>query len=95
MKNFLLVFEDESGPGIDLKKYVDTLDSGAKMYTRNGRVCFLKSELSASELSSKLQKLTGSSLFFIVDISKSEYEGRMFGVFWDFLKSSALQSAAE
>jgi len=95
MKNFLLVFDDGSGSEIDLGKYVDTLDVGAQLYTLDGHVCFLKSGLPVSELSSRLLKFSGSSLFFIVDISESQYEGRMLGVFWDFLKSRSLESAAE
>ena len=95
MKNFLLVFDDGSGSDIDLKKYVESLDVGAEIYTLDVHVCFVKSDLSASELSSRLLKFAGSSLFFIADISNSEYEGRMLGVFWDFLKSRTLASAAE
>ena len=32
MKTFLLVFDDGSNPEIDLRSYVDSLDSGAEMY---------------------------------------------------------------
>ena len=95
MKTFLLVFDDGSNPEIDLRSYVDSLDGGAEMYTLDGHVCFLKSNLSVSDLSGRLLKCSGSSLFFIVDVSSSEYEGRMLGVFWDFLKSRAFESAAE
>jgi len=95
MKTFLLVFDDGSNPEIDLRRYVDSLDSGAEMYTLDGHVCFLKSNLSVSDLSGRLLTFSGSSLFFIVDVSSSEYEGRMLGVFWDFLKPRAFESAAE
>ena len=95
MKTFLLVFDDGSNPEIDLRSYVDSLDTGAEMYTLDGHVCFLKSNLSVSDLSGRLLKCSGSSLFFIVDVSSSEYEGRMLGVFWDFLKSRTFESAAE
>jgi hypothetical protein len=95
MKTYLLVFDDGNGSEIDLRGYVDSLDTGAEMYTLDGHVCFLKSKLSVSDLSGRLLKFSGSSLFFIVDITSSEYEGRMLGVFWDFLKSRALESAAE
>jgi hypothetical protein len=95
MKTFLLVFDDGSSPEIDLRRYVDSLDSGAEMYTLDGHVCFLKSDLSVSDLSGRLLRFSGSSLFFIVDVTSSEYEGRMLGVFWDFLKSRHLESAAE
>ena len=95
MKTFLLVFDDGSNPEIDLRSYVDSLDSGAEMYALDGHVCFLKSNLSVSDLSGRLLTFSGSSLFFIVDVTSSEYEGRMLGVFWDFLKSRAFESAAE
>jgi hypothetical protein len=95
MKTYLLVFDDGSNPEIDLRSFVETLDSGASMYTLDGHVCFLKSKLPVSELSSKFSKFCGSSLFFVADLTASEYEGRMLGVFWDFLKEDALQSAAE
>jgi len=94
-ETFLLVFDDGSNSEIDLRSYVDSLDSGAEMYTLDGHVCFLKSNLSVSDLSGRLLKFSGSSLFFIVDVSSSEYEGRMLGVFWDFLKPRAFESAAE
>jgi hypothetical protein len=95
MKTFLLVFDDGSGAEIDVRSYVDSLDTGAEMYALDGHFCFLKSNLSVSELSSRFLRFSGSSLFFIVDVTSSEYEGRMLGVFWDFLKSRALESAAE
>jgi hypothetical protein len=95
MKTHLLVFDDGSHPEIDLQGFVDTLDSGAEMYTLDGHVCFLKSSLSASELSDRFLKFAGSSLFFIADVSSTEYAGRMLGVFWDFLKQPALEHAAE
>jgi hypothetical protein len=95
MKTYLLVFDDGSNPEIDLRSFVETLDSGASMYTLDGHVCFLKSKLSVSELSSMFSKFCGSSLFFVADLTASEYEGRMLGMFWDFLKEDALQSAAE
>ena len=95
MKTFLLVFDDGSGAEIDLLGYVDSLDTGAEMYALDGHFCFLKSNLSVSELSSRFLRFSGSSLFFIVDVTSSEYEGRMLGVFWDFLKQRKLESAAE
>jgi hypothetical protein len=95
MKKYLLVFDDGSNPEIDLSGFVETLDSGAEMYTLDGHVCFLKSTLSVSDLSRKFLTFAGSSLFFIVDVTSSDYEGRMLGRFWDFLKQPSLESAAE
>ena len=95
MKTFLLVFDDGSNPEIDLRSYVDTLDTGAEMFTLDGHVCFLKSNLSVADLSDRLLKFSGSSLFLIVDVTSAEYEGRMLGAFWDFLKPRLLESAAE
>jgi hypothetical protein len=95
MKKYLLVFDDGSNPEIDLSGFVETLDSGAEMYTLDGHVCFLKSALSVSDLSGKFLKFAGSSLFFIVEVTSSDYEGRMLGRFWDFLKQPSLESAAE
>jgi len=95
MKQYLLVYDDGSNPDIDLAGFVDTLDSGAEMYTLDGHVCFLRSTLSVSDLSRKFMKFAGSSLFFIVDMTSSDYEGRMVGRFWDFLKQPSLETAAE
>ena len=95
MKSYLLVFDDGNGANIDLRGYVDALDDGAEMYTLDGHVCFLKSNLSVSELSKKMLRFAGSSLYFIVDVTSSEYEGRMVGRFWDFIKQPVLESAAE
>jgi hypothetical protein len=95
MKKYLLVFDDGSNPEIDLSGFVETLDSGAEMYTLDGHVCFLMSALSVSDLSRKFLQFAGSSLFFIVDVTSSDYEGRMLGRFWDFLKQPSLESAAE
>jgi hypothetical protein len=95
MKTHLLVFDDGSHPEIDLRGFVDTLDSGAEMYTRDGHVCFLKSNLSVAELSDKFLKFAGSSLFFITEVSASEYAGRMVGMFWDFIKQEKRLTAAE
>jgi hypothetical protein len=94
MKRHLLVFDDGSGREIDLQKFVDSLDVDAEMYTLDDHVCFLKSELSASEISDLFVKFAGSSLFFIADVSSSDCAGRMLGVFWDFIKTPALQAAA-
>jgi hypothetical protein len=95
MKKYLLVFDDGSNPDVDLPGFVETLDGGAEMYALDGHVCFLKSALSVSDLSSKFLKFAGSSLFFIVDVTTSDYEGRMVGRFWDFLKQRSLEVAAE
>jgi hypothetical protein len=95
MKRYLLVFDDGSNPEIDLSGFVDALDSGAEMYTLDGHVCFLKSAMSVSDISKRFMKFAGSSLFFIADVTKSNYEGRMIGPFWDFLKEQSLQPAAE
>ena len=72
---------------------MDTLDSGAEMYTLDGHVCFLKSSLSVSDLSKRFLKFAGSSLFFIVDVTSSDYEGRMVGRFWDFMKQPSFEAA--
>ena len=95
MKRHLLVFDDGSGREINLQKFVDSLDADAEMYTLDDHVCFLKSELSAAEISDRFIKFAGSSLFFIADVSSSDCAGRMLGVFWDFIKTPALQAAAE
>jgi hypothetical protein len=95
MRKYLLVFDDGSNPDIDLSAFVETLDDGAEVYTLDGHVCFLRSALSVSDLSRKFLQYAGSSLFFIADVTSSDYEGRMLGRFWDFLKARSLQSAAE
>jgi hypothetical protein len=95
MKRYLLVFDDGSNPEVDLSGYVESLDSGAEMYALDGHVCFLKSNLSVRELSRRFMKFAGSSLYFISDVTSSDYEGRMVGSFWDFLKQPSLESAAE
>jgi hypothetical protein len=95
MKRYLLVYDDGSNPEIDLPSFVETLDSGAEMYTLDGHVCFLKSDLSVADLSQKFLRFAGSSLFFIADLTSSDYEGRMVGQFWDFLKQPSFESAAE
>ena len=95
MKRHLLVFDDGSDPEIDLRGFVDSLDAGAQMYTLDGHVCFLKSGLAASELSDRFLKFAGSSLFFVADVTSSDFSGRMLGVFWNFMKRPALQTAAE
>jgi hypothetical protein len=99
MKLLLLVFDDGSNPDINLQGFVETLDSGAEMYTLDGHVCFLKSELSASEISTRFLQFAGSSLFFVTELNASDYAGRMLGAFWEFIKEPekepALESAAE
>jgi hypothetical protein len=95
MNRYLLVFDDGSNPEIDLAGFVETLDGGAEMYTLDGHVCFLKSALSVSDVSKRFMKYAGSSLFFIADVTSSDYEGRMVGRFWDFLKEQSLVPAAE
>jgi hypothetical protein len=95
MKRHLLVFDDGNGSEIDLQSFVDSLDAGAQMYALDGHVCFLKSRLSASEVSQRFVKFAGSRLFFIADVSSSDCTGRMVGAFWDFIKRPVLKSAAE
>ncbi len=95
MKTFLLVFDDDSGREIDLRSYVDSLDNGAQIFSLDSNVACLKSNLSMTELSNRLLQFSGSSLFFIVNVTSSEYGGRMVGKFWDYVKSGAIQSAAE
>ena len=95
MKRHLMVFEEGTASERDLKAFVDSLDDGAQMYAFDGRACFLKSELSAQAISNRFLKFAGSSLFFIADISLSDCSGRMFGIFWEFMKKSALPTAAE
>jgi hypothetical protein len=96
MKRHLLVFEDGSGRELDLRAFVDSLDAGAQMYTLDdGHVCFLKSALSASEVSDRFLEFAGSRLFFVADVTSSDCAGRMLGIFWDFIKRPALPTAAE
>ena len=95
MKRHLLVFDDGSGSELDLRKFVDSLDAGAEMYTLDGHVCFLKSRLSASEISDRFLKFAGSRLVFVADVTSSDSAGLMLGIFWDFIKRPALESAAE
>jgi hypothetical protein len=95
MKAYLLVFDDGGDPDIDLRAFVDSLDDGAEIMTLDGHVCFVKSGLSAEELSGRFLKFAGSSLYFVTDVSSADYAGRMQGVFWEFLKEPALESAAE
>jgi hypothetical protein len=95
MKRHLLVFDDGSGKELDLQEFVDTLDSGAKMYSMDGHVCFLTSHLSASEVSARFLKLVGSRLFFVTDVTSSDCAGRMLGGFWEFMKRTTLPAAAE
>ena len=85
MKTHLLAFDDGSHPEIDLRSFVEMLDNGAEMYALDGHVCFLKSNLPVSELSGRFLKFAGSSLFFITELSSSDYAGRMTGMFWDFI----------
>jgi hypothetical protein len=94
MKIHLLVFDDGSNPDVDLRGFVDTLDSGAEMYTLDGHVCFLRSNLSVSELNDRFLRFAGSSLFLITELG-SNYAGRMLGVFWDFIKQEKSLTAAE
>jgi hypothetical protein len=93
MKRLLLVFDDGSGNELNLQSFVDSLDSDAQMYAMDGHVCFLKTKLSASEVSDKFLKFAGSRLFFVSDITTSDFSGRMLGVFFDFMKGSALTAA--
>ena len=95
MKRHLLVFDDGNGDQPDLRGFVDSLDAGAQMYALDGHVCFLKSALLASEISDRFVKFAGSRLYFVADVSASDCSGRMLGVFWDFIKQRALETAAE
>jgi hypothetical protein len=93
MKRLLLVFDDGTSDELNLQSFVDSLDSDAQMYAMDGHVCFLKTTLSASEISDKFLKFAGSRLFFVSDITTSDFSGRMLGVFFDFMKGSALTAA--
>ncbi len=95
MKRHLLVFDDGSGDDLDLKAFVDSLDEGAKMLALDGHVCFLQSNLSVAEISDRFVKFAGSRLFFVSDISHSNYSGRMPSVFWEDFMRTRLQTAAE
>jgi hypothetical protein len=94
VKRHLLVFDDGSGSDLDLQAFVDALDLGARMYTMDGHVCFLTSDLPSSEISRRFLSVAGSRLFFIADVSASDCAGRMLGGFWEFMKRP-LQTAAE
>jgi hypothetical protein len=95
MKRHLLVYDDGNGSDLDLQGFVDSLDAGAEMYTLDGHVCFLKTALSASEVTDRFPKFAGSRLFFVADVTSSDCSGRMLGAFFDFMKTSALRAAAE
>jgi hypothetical protein len=95
MKRHLLVFDDGNGDDLDLQNFVEALDEGAEIYTLDDHVCFVKSALSAAEISDRFVGLAGSRLFFVGDVSGSNCAGRMPGSFWDYLKSPAQRAAAE
>ncbi|OAI25720.1 hypothetical protein A1351_16035 [Methylosinus sp. R-45379] len=95
MKRHLLVFDDGSGDDLALQDFVETLGPGAKMYTMDGHVCFLTSNLSTSEISDRFLKLAGSRLFFVADVTASDCAGRMLGGFWEYMKRDRSPAAAE
>ena len=95
MKTYLLVFDDGSDPEIDLRSFVDTLDTGAEMLTLDGHVCFLKSHLTARKLCDKFLDFAGSRVFFITEVDPSNYAGRMQGPYWDFVKGQKQLSSAK
>ena len=95
MKRHLLVFDDGNGDELDLQSFVNSLDAGARMYAMDGHVCFLKTTLTASEVTDQFLKFAGSRLFFVADVTSSDCSGRMLGAFFDFMKAPALKSAAE
>jgi hypothetical protein len=95
VKRHLLVFDDGNGAELDLQDFVDSLDAGAQIYTLDDHVCFLRSGLSTTAISDRFLAFAGSRQFFIADVSSSDCTGRMVGSFWDFMKRSALPTAAE
>ncbi len=96
MRRHLLVFDDGSGSELDLQDFVESLDAGAQMYTLDGHACFLTSALSASEISDQFLRFAGSRLFFVTDVTSSHCRREEWlAPFWDFMKSPALQNAAE
>jgi hypothetical protein len=95
MKRHLLVFDDGNGEELGLQSFVDSLDVGARMYAMDGHVCFLKTALSASEVTDRFLRVAGSRLFFVADVTASDCSGRMLGAFFDFMKSPTLPAAAE
>ncbi|ABD85884.1 hypothetical protein [Rhodopseudomonas palustris] len=95
METRLLVFDDGNGDDLDLRAFVDGLDDNAEMIELEAHVCFVRSGLSVSELSNRFIAVAGSRVFFISDIASSKFEGRMPGVYWDFIKNKSLASAAE
>jgi hypothetical protein len=95
MRRHLLVFDDGNGSEVDLRSFVDSLDKGADMLALDGHVCFLKSALSAQEVSERFVKFVGSRLFFVTDMTDADCAGRMPGFFWDDLKRPQLSAAAE
>ncbi|MBV9287089.1 MAG: hypothetical protein JO288_04575 [Hyphomicrobiales bacterium] len=95
MNRQILVFDDGDGAELNLQGFVDSLDAGARMYAMGERVCFLTTALDAFEISDRFIKYAGSRLFFVADITGSPGAGRMFGSFWDFMKSPSLPNAAE
>ena len=95
MKTRLLVFDDGNGDDLNLRGFVDSLDENAEMIELDAHVCFVQSTLSVSELSDRFRQFAGSRLFFVTDVTSSEFGGRMPGVYWDFIKNRSLESAAE
>ena len=79
----------------DLHSFVDSLDTGAELYTLDGRVCFIKTALSTSEITDRFLEFAGSRLFFVADITSSHRSGRILGAFFDFMKGEAAPAAAE
>ena len=95
MNSYLLVFDDGNGDDVDLKAFVDSLDEGSKMLALDGHVCFLQAGLSVADISKRFANFAGSRLFFITDISQSDYSGRMPGLFWNDFMRASLKTAAE
>lgn len=95
MKRHLLVYDDGNGDELDLRSFVETLDERAEIYALDDHVCFVKSALSSEAISDRFISFAGSKLFFVADVSASNYAGRMPGSFWDYLKTPSLKTAAE
>jgi len=95
MNSHLLVFDDGDGDDVDLKGFVDSLDEGAKMLALNEHVCFLQSDLPVDEISKSFATFAGERLYFISDVTRSDYSGRMPEAFWHGFMPQTAKAAAE
>jgi len=94
-RTYILVFRETSaGRADDMKRIVDVLDQGDRLFAFDVTTAFIETRQNVESLTAQLRGgPLRDALFFLADITDTSRAGNMVPAFWDMLHAANAQIA--